>query len=310
MTVPDILVLRALGLGDFVTGLPALSMLRDAYPLHRIVLAAPRSLTPLVKLTGLVDRQVNAGELNPIESPPTEPELAIDLHGNGPLSRALLEPCRPRRLLAYADGAVQWRHNEHEVERWCRLLREGLPLDGAPTPRLAGLLPVPQVHSPRGLTVVHCGAKSASRQWHECRLAAVAMLLSARGHRVVVTGGAGEADRAERIAAAAGVDMLIEPTLLELASVIARARLVVSGDTGVAHLASVYETPSVVLFGPVSPARWGPPDTGIHQVIWHGDDSGDPHGDTIDPALDRITVAEVVAAVDRALPVTAVANAS
>jgi ADP-heptose:LPS heptosyltransferase len=267
MTVPDILVLRALGLGDFVTGLPALSMLRDAYPLHRIVLAAPRSLAPLVKLTGLVDEQVNAGELNPIESPPTEPELAVDL-------------------------------------------REGLPLEGVDTPPLAGLLPVPQIQSPRGLTVVHCGAKAPSRQWHACRLAAVAMLLSARGHRVVVTGGAGEADRAERIAAAAGVDMLIEPNLLELASVIARARLVVSGDTGVAHLASVYETPSVVLFGPVSPARWGPPDTGIHQVIWHGDDSGDPHGDTIDPALDRITVAEVVAAVDRALPVTAVANAS
>lgn len=308
--MPDILVLRALGLGDFVTGLPALSMLRAAHPLHRIVLAAPRWLAPLVELTGLVDAQVDAGELNPIQRPPIEPELAIDLHGNGPLSRALLEPCRPRRVLAYADGAVEWRHDEHEVARWCRLLREGLPLAGAATPPLAGLLPVPQVETARGLTVVHCGAKSPSRQWHPSRLAAVAVLLAARGHRVVVTGGANEADRAERIAAAADVDVLIEPSLPELASVIARARLVVSGDTGVAHLASVYETPSVVLFGPVSPARWGPPDTAIHQVIWHGDDSGDPHGDTIDPALDRITVAEVVAAVDRALPQATVATAS
>ena len=205
---------------------------------------------------------------------------------------------------------MQWRHDEHEVPRWCRLLREGLPLPDAATPRLAGLLPVPAVDTPRGLTVVHCGAKSPSRQWHPCRFAAVAMLLAARGHRVVVTGGRNEADRAERIAAAAQVDVLIEPSLLELAGVVARARLVVSGDTGVAHLASAYETPSVVLFGPVSPVRWGPPDVPIHQVIWHGDDSGDPHGDTMDPALDRITVAEVVAAVDRALPVGSIAAAS
>jgi ADP-heptose:LPS heptosyltransferase len=70
---------------------------------------------------------------------------------------------------------------------------------------------------------------------------------------------------------------------------------VVCGDTGVAHLASAYGTPSIVLFGPVSPARWGPPADGPHRVIWHGDDHGDPWGKCIDPSLDRITIQEVLA---------------
>src|SRR3954452_17062398 len=96
---PTILVLRALGLGDLLTGLPALALLRAARPEHRIVLATPSWLTPLVALAGSVDAVVHAHELEPISDPPYEPELAIDLHGNGPESVRLLEPCAPQAIL-------------------------------------------------------------------------------------------------------------------------------------------------------------------------------------------------------------------
>ena len=42
MTRPLLVAYRALGLGDLLTGVPALRALRDAYPEHRLVLAAPR----------------------------------------------------------------------------------------------------------------------------------------------------------------------------------------------------------------------------------------------------------------------------
>jgi ADP-heptose:LPS heptosyltransferase len=90
-------------------------------------------------------------------------------------------------------------------------------------------------------------------------------------------------------------------TSLELAAVIAAARVVVCGDTGVAHLATAYRRPSVVLFGPVSPALWGPPQRPQHVVLWHGDGTGDPWGTTLDPALARVTVDEVTTALDRLL---------
>ena len=84
----------------------------------------------------------------------------------------------------------------------------------------------------------------------------------------------------------------------ELAAVVAAARVVVCGDTGVAHLATAYRRPSVVLFGPVSPALWGPPPRAQHVVLWHGDGTGDPWGTDLDPALAKVTVDEVTGALD------------
>ncbi|MDQ1739321.1 MAG: hypothetical protein QOE53_973, partial [Pseudonocardiales bacterium] len=50
-------------------------------------------------------------------------------------------------------------------------------------------------------------------------------------------------------------------------------------------------------FGPVSPASWGPPPGGPHRVLWHGNGTGNPHGEQVDPALLAITVEEVLDAV-------------
>jgi ADP-heptose:LPS heptosyltransferase len=300
---PTVLVLRALGLGDFFTGLPALALLRRTLPQHRIVLALPDWLAPLAALAGTVDATVPGHELSPLVDPPRGANLAIDLHGNGPESRALLEATEPRRLLAFnADGCPQWRADEHEVARWCRLLTEGLPAPGADCPGVAGMLPEPPgVPAPDGMTVVHCGAKAVSRRWPADRFGAVAAGLAAAGHDVVVTGTGDEAAAAEAIAAQAGVRAATSLPLLRMLALVARARLVVSGDTGIAHVASNYRVPSVVLFGPVSPRVWGPPPDPRHQVLFYGDGRGDPHGTTPDAALLEIGVEDVTAAAEKAL---------
>lgn len=301
---PTILVLRALGLGDFVTGVPALSMLRAVRPDHRIVLAMPKRWQALLERIEVVDEVVDAHELAALRGAPHRPELAIDLHGSGPASRQLLEPSRPHRVLAYADGAVRWRPEEHEVPRWCRLLREGLPAADAACVELPGILgdPPPGDASLTGRTVVHVGAAAASRRWPPTRFAATALTLAAEGHDVVITGGPGEHDLAGQVARAAGVPAATGLDITQLAHLVGHAQLVVSGDTGVAHLAAAYRRPSVTLFGPVSPARWGPPQHQRHQVLWFGDDTGDPHGAALDPALARIGVADAVAAAHTALP--------
>jgi ADP-heptose:LPS heptosyltransferase len=190
----------------------------------------------------------------------------------------------------------QWRPEEHEVQRWQRLVCESLKL---PYRTAEVGLKVPSVELPSDVTVVHPGAAFASRRWPIERYRAVVTGLLERGHDVVLTGGPQERPALTRVAGVTGVTQFSDLNLLELFALVAKARLVICGDTGVAHVASLYRTPSVLLFGPVAPSRWGPPDDGLHTVLWHGDGTGDPHGNVCDPALLQIQPTAVLHAVDQ-----------
>lgn len=301
---PRLLVLRALGLGDFLTGVPALRALRRAYPSHEILLACPPVLAPLVSLAEVADGLVPGRGLEPVSWDGPRPELAVNLHGKGPQSHRLLRAVSPGRLVAF--GSVEaghegpsWVAEEHEVRRWCRLLEEDLGILTDPgdlllrRPGEAGVCAT-------GPVVVHPGAAFPARRWPAERFAAVARWAAEAGHHVVITGGHEEVELArevQRLAGLPGAAVLAGRTdLMRLASVVASASLVFCGDTGMAHVATAFGTPSVVLFGPVSPALWGPPAHGPHRVLWHGDGSGDPWGAEVDPALLKVSVDEVVAA--------------
>ena len=302
--MPVAVVLRPLGLGDLLTGVPAIRAVRAAVPGHRLVLATTAALRPLAELVDAVDEVLPAGELQPLDWTGPPPELAVDLHGKGPASHRIVAALHPDRLLCFGSPGYPgptWRADEHEVARWCRLVSEGL---GVPADPDALDLAVPAVPPPvRGAAVVHPGAAFPGRRWPPERFAAVARHLAAAGHDVRVTGGPAEVDLARAVASTAGLPdeavLAGRTTSLELAAVVAHARLVVCGDTGVAHLATAYRRPSVVLFGPVSPALWGPPPRPQHVVLWHGDGTGDPWGTELDPALAKITVEEVLAALNR-----------
>ncbi|HEX5496169.1 MAG TPA: glycosyltransferase family 9 protein [Mycobacteriales bacterium] len=304
-----VLVLRALGLGDALTGVPALRGLRHRFGDAPIVLAAAGPPASLLADLGVVDAVVPTPGLT--GDPPaaglavrfgTRRHVAVNLHGRGPQSHRLLRGGLPDELIGFANADAgghgpQWRPGEHEVVRWCRLV------DGAGgrcDP--AGLrLPVPPGCSVRlsDHVLIHPGAASGSRRWPPRRWAAVAAALARLGRTVLVTGGPGERALAGQVTVAAGLPdrACVAGTLPlpDLCALVASAALVCSGDTGVAHLATAYAAPSVRLFGPVPPSRWGPViDTDRHVVLWHGDGTGDPHADSPDPRLLRITVPEVM----------------
>ncbi len=115
---------------------------------------------------------------------------------------------------------------------------------------------------------------------------------------MVITGGPGEVELAQHVALDAGLPRTTvqagRTDLGRLARMVAAAGRVICTDTGVAHLATALGTPSVVLFGPTSPRRWGPPpDRPWHRVLWRGT-TGDPHGSTPDPGLLALTVEDVL----------------
>jgi ADP-heptose:LPS heptosyltransferase len=290
----DVLVLRALGLGDALAGIPALRGVRRAWPGKRLTLAAPLAVGSWLQDLRLVDDVLDTHGLDAPLTWNRPGHVAVDLHGRGPQSHALLRATRPARLVAFGGDGPPWRSDEHEVDRWCRLVRsaggacdrEDLRLEGAPRSQEV---------------LLHPGAASAARRWPAERWATLARRLVACGLPVVLTGGPDEARLCRQVRDLAGPAVRAAgPTSLpQLADRVARARLLVCGDTGVAHLATATGTPSVLLFGPTSPRLWGPAiDPDLHTVLWHGDDAtpGDPHGTVIDPALEAIGADEVVAA--------------
>lgn len=294
---PVALVLRALGLGDLLVAVPALRALRRGRPGHRIVLATPAPLAPLAMLTGAVDAVQPTAGLDDLRG---SPELAVNLHGTGPQSHRALDALGPEHRIGFrppGPDAGLWPEvpvpaGLHERELWCVPLQHaGIPAD----PLDLALAPPPTRADPT--VIVHPGAGFGAKCWPVERFAAVAAALDPTVP-VVVTGSAGERERAAEVAAAAGLpdDRVLagRTGLTELCALVAGAALVVCGDTGIAHLASAFGTPSVVLFGPVGPQRWGPPP-GPHRALAHPDRRrGDPFADDPDPALLAIGVDEVL----------------
>lgn len=309
---PTLIVLRALGLGDLLTGVPALRALARAFPGHRRVLAAPAALAPLAELTGAVDEVLDAAPLAPLPVAAAGAEVAVNLHGRGLRSHRVLLDGTPARLIAFAHpevpesaGGPQWRAGEHEVLRWCRMLSaHGVPAD----PGELDLPPPSASTAPsaaRGATLIHPGAASPARRWPPERWAEVARAEAAEGRTVLLTGSTAEAKLAHAVARAAGLPAGAvhagRTDLLGLAALVDAAGRVLCGDTGVAHLATALGTPSVVLFGPTPPAEWGPPtDRPWHRALWAGH-RGDPHGAEPNPGLLSLSVEQVLAAA-RSLP--------
>jgi len=67
----------------------------------------------------------------------------------------------------------------------------------------------------------------------------------------------------------AALDLAGRTTLGGLAALIARARLLVSNDTGVSHIAAAMRTPSVIVACGSDPRRWAPLDCELHRVLAH-----------------------------------------
>jgi len=101
-----------------------------------------------------------------------------------------------------------------------------------------------------GYFCVHPGTGGTSHPWYAQRYGkALAAISKQTGLRAVVTGVAAEADLAAQVCAEAidAVDLAGKTTLAQLAAIVRGARFVLSGDTGIVHVAASTNTPCVIV---------------------------------------------------------------
>jgi len=120
---------------------------------------------------------------------------------------------------------------------------------------------------------LHVGCSTPYKLWPEENLVELGRQLHGRhGLGVVVLGSGAERTAAERVAAelcrsdVPALSLAGRLTLSETAAAIRKARLFVGPDSGIGHMAAAVGTPTVTLFGPSDPAKWGREDD-RHRVV-------------------------------------------
>ena len=277
--MPSTVVVRAPNwLGDTVMALPALAGLRAGFASARITVVGPWA--SLLAGQGVADVLVDYprasherhGFARALAADPADlavllpssfesalaawrwrarRRLGFDTDGRGPLLTDSLPRPEPRR---------------HQVDEYCSLVEAlglsvaaGVPsLDrvadaraGTEVSDLFRSLGLGEGERPVGL---HLGAAGGSaKRWPAAAFGTLARRLARAGRRVVLLGAPEDQGRAAEILASTDPAPLSlvgrdRPALLR--EVLTRLSCVVSGDTGVAHLAAALGVPTVTLFGP------------------------------------------------------------
>ncbi|HEY3205158.1 MAG TPA: lipopolysaccharide heptosyltransferase II [Thermoanaerobaculia bacterium] len=269
-------------LGDSVMSLPMLRAVRRAHPQDRLAVLARRGPADIYRADGSADEVL------------VRSSLAADLLR---LRRKrfdeiwLLPNSFRAALLAFLSGAP--RRIGYETDRRAGLLSHALPRPPATRHQLRdydlllkahGIAPdfdpprlrVPEAAVRRanealrlaGLSegaplVLLCpgSASAETKRWPAARYAELADSLARQGLSCAVVVGPAEVRLAAKVTAAArsalpalGADL----DSVELAALLARARVVVSNDSGPMHLAAAVGTPVVAFFGPTDPGRTAP----------------------------------------------------
>jgi ADP-heptose:LPS heptosyltransferase len=302
-----LVILRALQLGDLLCTVPALRALRAALPGANIVLVGlpwaagfvarfsqyVDSFREFPGLTGLPEQTQQLSQLPEFLAAMKNEhfDLALQMHGSGSITNPLLvefgarvnagyylpgELCPDnKRFLAYPGHLP-------EVQVHMQLMEFlGIPSRGADLEFPLADADFQELHvvlgasalPPGSYVCLHPGARALARRWPLEHFARVGDTLASQGLRVVLTGSQEEAAVTAAVRDAMyeqALDLAGRTSLGALGALLKRSRLLICNDTGVAHLATALQVPSVVVFHQMAQLkRRAAPDRHLHRALFH-----------------------------------------
>lgn len=290
-----ILLVRLGALGDVVHAIPVAAALRRAFPSARLDWLVSAKHRAILDLVPVIDRRIvldgdrstgGASLLRAVrELRRSEYDVAIDLQGLVK-SAVLARSAGAGRVLGFATsylrerlarpfytdvydpgcrGIYDPRETRHVVEINLGLLEPlGIPVAPPefPIDRVDSAVAADVRRQTAGrYALLNPGAHWPNKRWPPSRLGKVAAALRERhGLMSVALWGHGEHELADEVVAHAdGAAMALPPvSIADLVALTRGASVMVSGDTGPAHIAAAVGTPLVGIFGPTRPSRNGP----------------------------------------------------
>ena len=315
---PKILVIRGGAIGDFLLTLPAIGMLRAAFPHVRLEILGYEHIVSLAVSGGYADatRSIEyaamAGFFNPKGT--LDPELSAyfasfqqvisylydpDGFFAGNLRRSGVKNLIEASPKIDEEGDHAVRQLAQPLERLALYLHDDGELRLRPAPENQAFADrfLRAVTDDRPLVAIHPGSGGERKNWLPEHWVEVGRYLLGQPResrpRLLLVGGEadGKALYALRAAWQPVVDkgdlLLAENlSLPNLAALLARCRLFLGHDSGISHLAAAVGTRCLLLFGPTDPDIWAPPH-GTVQVVRAPDGTLS----TLNPAAVRDAVA-------------------
>ena len=312
---PSLVIFRALQLGDMLCAVPALRALRAALPDTRITLVGlpwaaqfaarfPAYIDEFIAFPGheaFPEQPVQHGRLADFYASMRARRfsLALQMHGSGEHSNNVTRAFGARAMAGYGEqksaGREQFYPYPESGAEPLRLLdlvtRLGAPPSGEhlefpitdADERELGASGLAADLATGEYVCIHPGARIRNKCWHPARFAQVAdQIATEYDVKIVLTASAGEAP----LTAADASHMRFKPldaaapiSIGAMAALMSRARLLVSNDTGVSHIAAGLRLNSVVIFSKADIRRWAPLDKQRHRCLW------DPHGERVHDVL-------------------------
>jgi len=336
-TIRNILVVSSTAIGDTLMSTPAIRAVRECFPRARIVAHFNVNNQELFENNPHIDGVVPyyggyKRFWRTIRRLRREHfDLALIFHGNEPQATpmAYLSGARfiiklpntsaYRFLLSNRDPVLTWEDFSHGVEQRLQVAqlagcqagdkRMVLPLASGQEPAVERFLQAHGIGPSDPAVGFQVAASTVSRMWFAEKFVELGRRLIAENPdvRIVITGSPQEAAYAREIATAIGTKTVVAAGELRLKQVpwlIRRLRLLVTGDTGIMHLAIAVGTPVVALFAAADARRSGPYyDVEKHTVIQKHRTCVPCVGKrcTFQICMDNISVDEVLSAVTHTL---------
>ncbi len=277
-TINSLLLIRPGGIGDAVLLAPAIRSIKKHHPnIHITILAEKRNagVFPLISGINRLLCYDRPGEF--VQALQGSYDVVIDTEQSHRLSavvaRLVSAPVKigfdtneRRRMFT---NSIPYSHEDYEALSFAHLL-EPLGIEAGRVEMGAPFLSIPDTASGKAagllkalhnqpFVAVFPGASIPERRWGAERFRRVADMLSGFGIKTVVVGGKEDRQQSEVIVGGgAGLNLAGLTSLAETAAVIQRSALLLSGDSGVLHIAVGLGVPTVSLFGPGRAKKWAP----------------------------------------------------
>jgi heptosyltransferase I len=283
----SVCILRLSAIGDACHVVPIVRTLQQAWPATQLTWLIGRSEARLMRLLDgvefiTVDKRASLAGLTALRRELAGRRFEVLLHMQLALRASLAASCVPARVKLGFDRArareLQWlftnariapRTREHVLDSFFgfpaalgiseRLLRWDLKLPADAQAYAARLVP----DSQPTLVISPC-SRHPLRNWRAARYAAVAEHAVRRhGMRVILAGGPSASEQRmgaelERACHVPLTNQTGKDTLPELLGLLARTSVLLTPDSGPAHMATMVGTPVVGLYAATNPVRSGP----------------------------------------------------